>query len=436
MKGKNIRALTFVLIAFLLGSINVLYNIAFYILLVIAFGINLSYDFKGFWQNVRLEKKYVILPLLGGIYLVIHYLCSLFMDIPYKPSWSMMELLLLYFFFVPLYLLSAKGIMSYQLLRRALFALCWGVIFFNLTKLFCITGFSLFTEPVDALNLIYTGRFGGNMELLGGQVYLEPQALYICISAVISYYFMLNYNKASDCKTTLWSSMVIFVFSVVFLSFTVTKGSILAFIVGFLLISVIYFRKKSVKYRLIFTIICVSIILLGYSLMPNAYMARIEQVKSEIHSVQEGDYKGGSIAPRLGLMKENFSHFKEFGLLGLGVYKAKMVREWYATSPYQLGGIYNSHNSFVEYWLIGGIPGLFFILFYFISPILRMRKNHQYSFLIIACILTIFIAANTCVVTILIDSAPFVIFMLSLFFLYWKYFEQLDQNSSGSGIKS
>lgn len=432
MDAKKIRASLFVGTAFLLGSINVLYSGVFYAVMAMAFIVNVCIDYKGFWEHVRQERKYLFLPLGGVAYLVVHYLCSLFVDVPYKPSWSFVELLLMYFLMVPLYLLSMRSIMTPLLLRRTLLALCVGILLFNFAKLFCITGLMLFTEPVEALNLLYAGRFGGNMDLLGGQVYLEPQALYIAVAAVIAYYFILEYDKAVEGRLFLYGNILVFVLALIFLSFTVTKGSILAFGAGFLLLSVWHVRRKSPKVRWMFVGGLLVLVLLGGLLTPKAYVARLEQMKREITGVMEGNYAGGSIAPRWGLMKENFSHFNEWGIVGLGVYKGKAVKEWYANSAYVQVFATNSHNSFMEFWLVGGIPGLLFLLYYFVAPFLRMRKNRHYSLLCLASVVTIFVAANTCVVVTLSDTRPFVVFMLSMFFLYAPCVGQLGRASKAA----
>lgn len=423
---QDIKEILFIVVAFLLGSINVLYNGVFYTFMVIAFLVNLKGGYKDFWENVKQEKKYLLLPIVGVGYLVVHYLCSLFMNIPYKASWSMVETLLAYFLFIPLYLLSAKKILTFRLLRHSLFALCVGILCFNMVKLFYITGTTLFTTPVGALNLLYSQRFGTNMDMLGGFVYLEPQAIYIVTAAVISYFFILNYNKNIDKRSWLVCNILFFILFLIFLSFTVTKGSILAFLGGALFLTIVYFRKKSRKFLLTFALIfCVCTVGI-YFLLPSAYMNRFKQVKNEIENVQKGNFQGSSIAPRLGLIKENFSHFDEFGLFGLGVYKGAAIREWYANSPYRLTGITNAHNSFVEFWLIGGVPGLLFIFYYFFAPICKMVRSKNYSFLTIALFVSILIAANTCVIFFLEDSKPLIVFIFALSFFYLDRFIALQ----------
>ncbi|MDE5610828.1 MAG: O-antigen ligase family protein [Odoribacter sp.] len=422
------REYLFVSVAFLLGSVNILYSGVFYAVMTVAFLVNVGADYRGFWKSVWQERKYVLLPVIGVIYLIVHYLCSLFLAIPYRPSWSFMELLLMFFLLVPLYLLSARNMMTPLLLRRTLLALCAGILLFNFVKLFCVIGLSLFTNPVEALSLLYSSRFGGNMDLLGKLVILEPQALYIAVAAVIAYYFILAYHEVNESKRFLYANILVFVLSLIFLSFTVTKGAILGFGAGFLVLSIWYVRRHSSRERWRFIGGLVVLVLLVGWLMPQAYFIRLEQTKREITGVLEDNYAGGSIAPRWGLMKENFRHFDEWGIVGLGVYQKKMTKEWYSNSPYIQVPVNNSHNSFMEFWLTEGIFGLLFLLYYFVAPFLRMRRNRLYSVLCLATVLTIFVAANTCVVVTESDSRPFVVFMLSIFFLYAPCIGQLEDS--------
>ena len=112
-------------------------------------------------------------------------------------------------------------------------------------------------------------------------------------------------------------------------------------------------------------------------------------------------------------------------LWGLGVYKKTCTEEWYKNTP----GANNAHNSFIEYWVSGGILGLCFIFYYFLAPIFRMRKQNSWSALVVAIIVTLFVANNSCVHIILVDSAPFVILLLELCFLYAVKFSEFEKSS-------
>jgi len=406
-----------------------LYGIGFYIFLVIVLLVNLKVGFKEVRENIKREWKYLILPLLGGVYLVIHYFASLIFipDIPYKPSWSTMELLLLYFFLIPLYVLSARSFLTPVLLRQGLLGLCWGILALNVVKLFYITELTLFTDPSGALNHLLVSRFGGNMAFLGGFVYLEPQAIYLVISALIGYFFILKHIQQRGNRRVLVSSIIIFILSLIFLFFTVTKGAILAFAGGFLVLSVVYFRKMPARLQWGACGVFLMMVAGVFLLLPPAYMTRLQDMKREIVSVQEGEFSGGSIGPRAGLLKENFKHFNQFGWGGLGVYKKAATRDWYAHSPYIKVEVTNAHNSFVEFWLRGGILGLFFILYFFLAPLIRMIKRRKFIYLVLAIVIAFFIGNNTCVLIILADSCPFVVMLLAMGYLYPEQFYQLQE---------
>lgn len=426
---QDIRSYLFIAVAFLLGSTNILYGIGFYIVWILVAIFLVWKDYQGFQENLRKNWKYLLLPLCGVLYLVIHYILSLFIrDIPYRVSWSRIELLLLYFFFIPLYMVAARNFMTARILKQSLLALCWGVMLFNFTKLFYLTGFTLFTTPSETLNMLFDSRFGGHLSFLGGHVYLEPQAIYLSVTAIVAYFFMLKALVGLDRKLLI-SSSVLFVLSLFFLALTVTKGAILAFLCSFFILSVIYFRRISYKNRLLISGVIILLLVLVCSFIPKMYVERFKEMSTEIENIQQGEYAGGTVAPRLALLKESFSHFDQWGIWGLGVYKNAAAYDWFTHSKY--ASIHNLrsnvHNSFMEFWMVGGIAGLFFILYYFFVPIWRMMRKRQYSFLIIAIILALIIGNSTAILIVFVDSVPFIIFLLSMFFIFGDYFYKLEQ---------
>lgn len=422
----------FLTVAFLLGSIHILYQGVFYMVFILVLGINIFTDRQAFWQNVKKHWKYLILPVGLVVYIFLHYLVTQAIgQITYKASWSRIELLLLYFFMIPIYIVSAKNFMTLRLLGRSLLTLCWGIILFNFLKLFYLTGFSLFTDPRATLDTLYTTRFGCHLNFLGGHVYLEPQAIYLSVASVIGYFFLWKALRDSNWKLAL-NSGTILLMTLIFLSFTVTKGAILAFFCGFLLLSFTYFFKLNYKRKLVLIGVFATFCVVACFALPQAFAKRYKAMVVELQNVQEGELKGGSIAPRLALLKESFSRFDQFGLSGLGVYKNAAADKWFANSPYQqirtLKG--NVHNSFVEFWLIAGISGLLFSLYYFVAPIWKMIKRKQYSSLLLALLLILFIGNLSCILLIFVDSAPVILFLLAMAYFYFEEFRELQLSCS------
>lgn len=426
---RDYRTWLFYLVTFSLGSIHVLYSMAFFLVLLYSLAVNIKTDFKDFLVEVRKEWKYLMLPVVGCLYLVVHYFCLLLFDkIETKVSWKMLEILLLYFCMIPLYLVSVKKMMTPLVLWRALKFFCCGVLLFNFIKLFCVVGGAIFTEPSKALTMLYELRFGQNMQMLGGFVYLEPQAVYICISALISYFALLKYDRRFCKRSELFGNVVILFFSLVFLSFTVAKGAILSFCIGMLFLTLVYFWKKSLRFKLAFITVFM-MLSLGISVcLPDIYINRFNYSMQEYRNVQAGNFVGSSLASRYGLMKENFSHLDEFGVWGLGVCTNSRTDDWYANSPYISEPVMNSHNTFVEYWLYGGIWGVLFILYYFFAPIIKMVCKKYCLYFAVAVILSLFVAANTCVIAYLEDSLPIVVFILSMCYLCQEHLLKIQNN--------
>lgn len=424
----RIREYLFIGVAFLLGSVNILYNIPFYVLWVLAalFFIWTGYD--GFVARVKRNWKYLMLPLAGVVYLGIHYLISLWVGYDrYAASGKKLDLLLMYFFFIPVYLVAAKDFMTPSLLKRSLLALCWGTLLFNFVKLFYLTGWTLFTDTGAAVEMLYNSRFGCHLHFLGGHVYLEPQAIYLSVSAVLGFFFVVRGMGQSDRKT-LVQGTILLILSLWFLSLTVTKGAILAFLVGFLILAVVYFCRMSLKQRL-FTGAVVVLLLAGACVfVPDTYVKRMKEARNEIERLQEGKWQGGSIVPRLALIKESVDRIDEWGLWGLGLYKNAAAKEWFRRSNVaeitSLGS--NVHNCFLEFWMMGGLAGLFFILYYFFVPVIRMIRARQCSFVVLAILSVLFVGCNTSILIIFVDSAPLVIFLLAMSFFYLDQFIELE----------
>lgn len=88
-------------------------------------------------------------------------------------------------------------------------------------------------------------RFGVNRDVLGSKFWLEAQAMIIAIASLASYLLVIG---AKGWKMKLFCGFM-FLMLVLFLSFTVTKSSILGFLAGFLILNVCLFRKFSLRMR-------------------------------------------------------------------------------------------------------------------------------------------------------------------------------------------
>lgn len=414
--GKNIRYIFFIMIAFLLGSIAMMYVNLFNILILGGILLNFCIARKEFIANMRSSGLFLKLPLFILLYLGIHTLVLKVLGTgSVKYSYSIFEALLLYFLGIPLYICSVKDILDRMLLKYSLLAFVGGVMCFNLVAFFSLTGAALFQDPVVAISQLSASRFGGNKEILGNFVFLEPQALYISMAALIVFYFTM--------VSKLWKQrgicLLLFFILLFFLSLTETKSAFLAFSAGMIIMLVYFLKRRTLKYKLGVVGVVVVLAILSFIFVPASLKQRLQLAKTELNDVLNNDLKqGGTIVPRVALYKTNLSHLNEFGVWGLGVAYSNTVKQWYNDSVSVTNGLTDPHNSFMYFWLVGGIPGLLFVLGLFVLPLWRMFRNKQFSFFVLALWVAMLIVNNTTVLLSLNDSRPLILFFLSL--LYWK----------------
>ena len=255
---------------------------------------------------------------------------------------------------------------------------------------------------------------------------MYAQALQIYASALIAYFFGLVQTRRIEKGV----AFVLFIILVWFLSLTVTKSSILSFLCGFVVLNLYFFRRFSLKYRWrLFAFL--SVMLVGaFVFRPSSFDERWQQMQREIEDVREERLaSGSSIVPRFVFYKACFEHFDEYALGGLGVYTNSVSKQWYLNSGnVVVAGLTHSHNSYLQYWMLGGIAGLCYILSWFIRPFARMVRKRQYAFLPLSVMLAFFIDANFEVLLIVSDAVPVVLFFLAMFYLYGDQFYALEDS--------
>lgn len=415
---KKIRENTFLFVAFALGWASLYGNVLNFLLILLLI-VNVWGNGAEFWRNVRQEKYYLGIPAFFLIYMVFH---ALFYrtgaESGLKPSYGIFETLTLYFILVPLYLLSMKPWMSVKMLEKALLCFCGGVLLVNVCMFFELTGWGFFKHPLASLEFIYQSRFGGNRSPLGGHLMLEPQAMVLSLASVLSFFMAFIRRKA-------WIGIMA-VLLILCLSFTVTKASLLGFIVGAAIGGVYLFRKLKKREKGIVIVSFVVLLLAGIFCMPEGYVMRFQETAIEIKNIGDGNLQGVSLAPRIVMWTKAKEHFQEYALWGVGLYYKPLLKQWYADSPL-ISAMPNVHNSFLEYWIKGGIFGLGLIVSLFAAPIVRMLRRKQWSFIALGGIAAIFIASNTCVLFVHNNSLTILLFWLSAFYFYLKEFNALER---------
>jgi len=427
----------FLVFAFLIGSVAPLYGNALNFLLLAFLAILLLMNGKDILRDIRQEKEYIWVNVSFLIYFSLHTLIVLLKGNPIAtPSYGTFEVLILNFILIPIYVSTFKHWLTPELLKLFLIAFCAGCLTINLYIAYDTVKSTLFTDPQTALHQLYSTRFGGNkFSLLGGNLYLEPQTLHIVLSALISYFMIfINRNK----KIKILTGLMFLLFSI-FLSFTVTKSGIIAFFIGFIITNIYILKHRLLKVYLITPISCLLLIvgvMFTSDSLSDKYVERTTEIKQEVKNVTHGIYVGGTIAPRVGFIRESFIHLNEFCIWGLGIYSKNRIHFWLQNSEAQLSQFTNVHNSFIHYWIQGGVFGLGLILFLFLAPFYRMIKHKKFSWLIFSLVTAIFIMNNTCILLALQNSRFMILLLLSMFYCYSDIFSATEHTSINKSIST
>lgn len=431
---KNIEIKLFLLIAFFLGTWGALFNTVQTVLIAAGLMCNVVKYREEFIRNFRSARFYVLIPVFYILYLAIQTLILVNSGdyAGFKPRYGIFEPEFFFFLLGIMYVLSAKAFMALRLLKKFLLVFGLSVFSFNLFFLFYLGGTELFTHTTQVIGQLYQSRFGFTKTLWGGEVYLDAQALQIYAAALIAYFFGIIQTKWMEKGI----AFALFVLLVWFLSLTVTKSSILSFLCGFVILNFYFFRRLSLKYRWGLVMFLLVIAVFVYLFRPASFDVRWHQMQSEIKDVREGRLSGGgSVVPRFVFYKVCLDHLDEYAWGGLGVYTNPVSKQWYLDSGNVcVAELTHSHNSYLQYWMLGGIIGLGYILSWFIRPLLRMIRKRQYAFLPLALMAAFFIDANFEVLLIVSDAIPVVLFFLAMFYLYQDQFYALENPSAAQEV--
>lgn len=412
-----------------LGSFAPLYGNLFNFI-ILAFIILLFFTKRQqLYQDILQARKYIGINLIFLLYLTIHSLVINTQSTSLgKSTYGIFEVVLLHFILVPIYISTLRQWLTPKLLKQFFLYFCVACFLFNLYIFFYWTGTMLFTSPQAALQEILTIRFGDNMALWNGFYFLEMRAMCIGIAALSAYYYCILEKKIN--KKIYWGILCLFLS--VFLIFTVTKSALIGFTIGFICLSIYLIKKSSWIKRCIFVCTLSSLVFIAAFFLKDSlkYTERLQQFKQELQGVQQGEFTGSSLAPRIAFIQESYEHRDEFAIWGLGIYAQSQMKTWFKNSDKNIARFNNVHNSFLQYWIIGGIAGLTLLLFLFINPILCIIKKRQFSFLVLTLTIMMFIVSCSCVTMARGNSRTLILVFLALFSFYTPLFHQLENNPS------
>ena len=420
--------LLFLLVGFLSGGLGILYGMTFHYILLSMVLFYAILDWDSCVERLHAGRKYILVFIGYFLYLVLQTF-FLFWDsgIEGNAHYGIFETTLLNFILVPVYVAMLKGWLTVPLLKRFLFLFCAGCVLLNGYIVFDLLAGEAFSNAQEALGRLYINRFGENKtSLLGGNLLLEPQVFYIVLAALVSYGLIFWSGR----KRVKLACGIMFLLLLLFLSFTVSKAGILAFSLGFIVLNICFMKQNAWKFCWVFSVcvLCIGFMLFASDSFEQKYKERVDEVLTEVMNVRQGIYDGSTIAPRIGFIREAYRHANEFAVCGLGVYAKERVKIWLRDSDAGLGEFRNVHNTFLHYWIQGGILGISLVVFLWGVPLYCMVKNRKYSYLIISLVVVVVITNSTCILLDLNNSRLIIVLLSSMFYFHGDVFYELEKS--------
>lgn len=409
----------FLCVPLLLGSLIPLTGNAFNFILL-AFILLLAWKSnKQFRTDIKAGKSLLLVNAAFFLYFSIQTIIILAKgNLAAKPNYGMFESLLLCFILIPVYVSTWRSWISPRLLQKFLLNFCLGCLALNTYALVHVIHSFELKSVKETFLFLYDTRFAANRPLLGTTLWLEAQATLLAIAAIASYFLFIVRPKHRPLL------FLLFIILTTFLSFTMTKSAIIGFILGFILVNIFLWRRLSSRMKIIFSLLAIVVATSCFPLAKHfPKQLRINEIKQEIHNIQEGNLREtGSLAPRIAFLKECHDHRDEYMLWGVGVAMKQRIKAWYEASPHNIAHYSSVNNTFLHYWIMGGIAGLAFVLFWFFAPIVRMFKKGRFSFLVLGLSLVLIVVSNSCVTLAWSNLRTCALMLLSMFYLYGAAF--------------
>ena len=415
----------FLLLGFLLGSVGPLWDSLFNGLLI-ALTFLAFLGSRSAREGWKAGKVYIGANVAFLLYFALHTTVVVGGGrMEGNPTYSLFEALLLGFVLIPVYVSALREWMTPRLLRAFLAVFCAGNVCLQCYVCYDMIGFWFLTDLKSALKVLIFTRFGDNREVLGSVYLIEMRAMGMAVAALFAYFFAFRAGRW-------WKRMVfggMFLLSLAFLVFTVTKSALLGFAMGFALLNVYLFRLSHWRTR-VGMVVLVAVLVAGSAVSVKRvekFGQRVEEVKQDLRNMREGNYDGRTIGPRIAIFKAIFDHVDEFALWGEGVYSKERIHKWFAEAEDEITVYFSSQNAFLQYWIQGGLFGLALVVYLFVAPVARNWRRSGFPWLVVSVTAVFFVVSNTCVTLSKMNGRPLILFFLALFYFYGGMFVRLSE---------
>ncbi len=338
------------------------------------------------WLSLSFFYKYLLIPCLFLLSLLITVIFSRDPAISFYGLYSRYQGLDSYIFYFLFFILLLSNIKTIKQIRRIIIAAVLSSFLVSLYGLAQMAGFDFkdWTEPA-----FITGRATST---LGQPNFL---ASYLLLVIPLTIYLIIRTSKFLI--RFLW--IIVFLFQILSLFFTYSRGGWIGLILGITLTGLIYLwitkknvlsflkNKKLIKFSLL-----ILFLLVVYT---TCLLCRSDFFRYRIKS--SFDFKGGSVAARINFWQAGWQAFKKNPILGYGPETQGEVFVGYYKKDWAIHGNVNvypnrAHNLFFDILLTSGLVGLILylaLLYLFYKLILANIKNKQRAGLSVAVFLAV-----------------------------------------------
>lgn len=198
--------------------------------------------------------------------------------------------------------------------------------------------------------------------------------IYMSMHCSISIIFSIYLFK--DLKSLILKIIIVIINLSIFLFLIIysKKGPIIG--LGITIFSLTFFKENKIKKYYYITVVIMAILFTSIPKTRNSFseLLKIEEVNKN---------NSNSTNIRYSVYQSSFYLFMEAPFTGysIGDYNEQLKLEYKKNKPYLLNKNYNSHNQYLSFLLIGGIP-LLLLYFYILYYNIKLSLNHKNYLLI------------------------------------------------------
>jgi hypothetical protein len=358
------------------------------------FGFLYIREIKAWIRQYVYDKTYLMILSFFALYGFLLIIIWLFLPNPdhLLPSYANIEELMFNYLLLPFFCILIGLHITQKVFERSMLLFSTCTALFGIFLLYAYFDMSLlFQSPGAFIEKVFQSRFtGGDSRISWVNVFLKNYSFFPTLGALVAIPFVRKLQG--------WYKLgviALVAFNILWLSFTINRGTIIGFILAAILLFIYAIRAVSWRKKVAWSFVSIALCGLLILLLPQHVKARFAEMIVEIKLFFTTGHDSGSTSIRLTIWQILLDHTDEFWLFGASpIYATSKLWLYFSDSGYQhyidSGLIY--HSQYLTYFHHFGIIGLLFLPVALFYPIYVLIRQRQISITVIG-ILIIFIVA-------------------------------------------